>query len=320
MNSTLPPLLFATQEYEYLADLMAADGSSAGMTLERANLERKQFPDGERYLRIVTPVESREIIVVGGTISDRDTLELYDLSSAICKYGATRLTLVMPYYGYSTMERAVKPGEVVTAKTRARLFSSLPPAMNGNRLLLLDVHSEGLPHYFEGWITSKHLYAKSAIIQALRHNYQAEEFVLGSTDAGRAKWVQSLANEMGVAASLVLKRRLSGQETELVAISANVKGLHVALYDDMIRTGGTLITAARAYLDAGARSVSAFATHGILPPGALQRLQQSGLFQKIVCTNSHPQAVLQQCEFLKVVSIADILVHGLSTWSERRVQ
>jgi len=110
----------------------------------------REFPDGERYQRIVTNVSDKDVVLVGGTISDKATLEIYDLACALVKYGARSLDLIIPYFGYSTMERAVKLGEVVTAKTRARLLSSIPSASQGNRALLLDLHSDGIPHYFEG--------------------------------------------------------------------------------------------------------------------------------------------------------------------------
>jgi ribose-phosphate pyrophosphokinase len=89
-------------------------------------VEVKDFPDGERYQRIVSDISDKDVILVAGTISDQDTLELYDLACALVKYGARSLDLVIPYFGYSTMERSVKRGEVVTAKTRARLLSSIP--------------------------------------------------------------------------------------------------------------------------------------------------------------------------------------------------
>src|SRR5204862_2695515 len=124
---------------------------------EPGDIERDSFPDGETYNRITSGVKGRDVILVGGTISDTDTMEVYDLGCALVKYGAQSLTLVVPFYGYSTMERAVKGGEVVKAKTRARLLSNIPSAREGNRVFMVDLHSEGIPHYFEGNITTEHL-------------------------------------------------------------------------------------------------------------------------------------------------------------------
>jgi ribose-phosphate pyrophosphokinase len=306
MSSLVPRLLLCTDSYHYLGKELLTNPA-----FEEGKLEVKHFPDGERYMRLLSPVEGRDVILLGGTIADADTLQIYDLGCAIAKQGAKTLTMIVPYFGYSTMERAVKPGEVVVGKTRARLLSQIPETTHGNHIMLLDLHSEGLPHYFEGCVVTKHIYAKSIIIDAIRE-HAPKNFVLGSTDAGRAKWIESLANDMGVDASFVLKRRLSGSDTEVVAVNAHVSGKHVVLYDDMIRTGGTLISAAKAYIDAGAIGVSAFATHGVFPGDSLARLKSSGLFETMVCTNSHPRAVSLKNEFLHVVSIADILVTGLS--------
>lgn len=277
------PLVFAQPGYAALADdLTARLGAEAGA------VERSSFPDGERYQRIATPVEERAVIIVGGTVDDAATLALYDLASAAVTYGARRLSLVVPYFGYSTMERAVKPGEVVVAKNRARLLSTIPHASAGNRVLLLDLHSEGIPHYFEG-LTAFHVYSKPVLTPIIRAA-GGDDFVLGSTDSGRAKWVESLANDLGVDAAVILKRRISGSETRVSAVSAAVEGRTVVIYDDMIRTGGSLVGAAKAYLDAGATRCVAVTTHGIFPGEALKRLGRSGLFERIICTDSHPRA------------------------------
>lgn len=281
----------------------------------RGTIERVEFPDGEHYRRLVEDVAERRVVLLAGTVSDADTLELFDLACAAVKYGARALALVIPFYGYSTMERAVKPGEVVTAKTRARLLSAIPSAAEGgNRIVLLDLHSEGIPHYFEGAARPVHLYAKPLIKQAVNELTDGE-FVLACTDAGRAKWVESLANDMGVRAAFVFKRRLSGSETQVSAVSAQVEGQHVVIYDDMIRTGGSLREAARAYRDAGARRISAITTHGLFPGDALAKLHASGLFDQVVSTDSHPRAAElaagRSDGYLRIVSVAGLLADYL---------
>jgi ribose-phosphate pyrophosphokinase len=274
---------------------------------ETGEVEVKFFPDGERYQRILSEVAERDVVLIGGTITDIATLEIYDLCCAFAKFGARSLTMIMPYFGYGTMERAIKSGEVVTAKNRARLLSSIPPAGYGNRIVLMDLHAEGLSYYFEGGVVPFHLYAKQAILDGIRSMADGSNFVLGSTDAGRAKWVESLANDLGVEGAFVFKRRIDGRTTELTAMSARVQGTQVIIYDDMIRTGGSLINAAKAYLNAGATSIFAIATHGILPENSLQRLQDAGIFKKVIVTDTHPNATALENGFLEVRSVAGIL-------------
>jgi ribose-phosphate pyrophosphokinase len=212
------------------------------------------------------------------------------------------------------MERSIKDGEIVTAKNRARLFSSIPKAPYGNTIYAVDLHTGGLPHYFENGIRVFHVYAKEAVIQGCS-DLCGNNFVLASTDAGRAKWVESLANDMGVSAAFIFKKRLSGSETQVQAVSANVQNKNVIIYDDMIRTGGSLIGAAQAYKDAGASQIWAICTHGVFPTGAVERLQKSMLFQKILCTDSHPNALQAKEDFpnfVSVISLDSILAHALT--------
>jgi ribose-phosphate pyrophosphokinase len=178
--------------------------------------------------------------------------------------------------------------------------------------VLLDLHTEGLQFYFEDGVHTTHLHATELIKEAALEA-GGGDFVMACTDAGRAKRVESLANELGVPASFVIKRRLSGDRTEVAAVSAHVKDRKVVVYDDMIRTGGSLMGAARAYLDAGASEVTAIATHGLFPGDALDRIRQSGLFTKVVCTDSHPNAVALEDDFLEVRSVAPLLARRLET-------
>jgi ribose-phosphate pyrophosphokinase len=216
---------------------------------------------------------------------------------------------VMPFFGYSTMEREVRFGEVVTAKTRARLLSSVPMASRGTQVFLLDLHVAAIAHYFEGGIRPIHVYGKSLVTAAARRLGGAD-FVLACTDAGRAKWVESLANDLGVAVAFVYKRR-HDDETTVTGVSAQVAGKRVVIYDDMIRTGGSLIGAALAYRDAGALAIDAVATHGLFPGDSLARLEQSGLFGRIVVTDSHPRAMALRGPFLEVESTANLLTEHL---------
>jgi len=307
---TAPPMVFGTPSY---ANMQRGLCDTTGWSL--AHVETRAFPDGERYQRIEDDVQGRDVVIVGGTVTDEDTLRIYDLACSIAKYGARSLTLVVPYFGYSTMERAVKPGEVVTAKSRARLLSSIPTAHAGNNIVMIDLHAAGLPYYLEGAIRAVHLYARPITLQAIRQLGGAS-FCLASPDAGRTKWVESLANDLGVPGAFILKRRLSGTHTEVTAINADVRGSAVVIYDDMIRSGGTLLKAAAAYLDAGATQVAAVATHGVFPGDALSRLRDSGLLTGVACTDTHPRAQELAAEgagFLTVHSVVPLVAECLES-------
>lgn len=302
-----PIRLFSTRAYAGLERLLQSERVVCG------RLERQSFPDGERYLRVVDEVRNQDVAVLGGTIDDASTLELCDLASTVVQEGARSLTLLIPYFGYSTMERQARPGEAVTAKLRARMLSALPQPGNGTRVVLVDLHSPGLPWYFEGSVRPVHLFPGDLLASAARDLARGEPFVLGAVDAGGAKRVQTLANRLGVEAGFVFKRRLSGDRVSFTAMHADVSGRPVVLCDDMVRTGGSLIQAARAYREAGATRVSAVATHGVLPDGALDRLRESGVLDRLVVTDTHPRAVDQADDFLRVVTIAG----DLERWLDR---
>ena len=301
------PLVFASSAYSDLTLAVCEHGA-----LPRGEIERRRFADGERYQRIITPIVGRDVVLIGGTVTDEDTLEIFDLASAAVKYGARSLTLVIPFFGYATMERAVRPGEVVTAKTRARLLSAIPDPPFGCRIVLCDLHADGIPHYFEGHVRAVHLYAKPVTLAAIRDAGRGD-YVLGAPDAGRMKWVESLASELGVPAGVVLKRRLDGERTEVTAISAAVQGKRVVIYDDMIRTGGSIIHAAEAYRAAGASAVAVVATHGVFPPGAVGRLKSSGVIDSVCVTDSHPRARAEADGWVEVRSLAGLLADYLRT-------
>ena len=309
-----PAVVLSTQSYGYLQRALCEFD-----TCELGEVAVRHFPDGERNLRILTECVDRDVVVLGGTVTDADTLTLYDLACATVGLGARTMTLVIPFFCYQTMERRVKRGEVVVAKTRARLFSSVPPAGMGNRVVLVDLHSEGITHYFSGEVRPVHMRTQRVILDQIRR-LGGDDFVLGATDAGRAKWVESLANDLGVEAGFIFKRRLDDGTTEVAAVAADVQGRKVVIYDDMIRTGGSLIGAARAYLEVGAESTSAVATHGVLPADSLQRILESELFSEVVCTDSHPRAVELAGEpGFTVVSIAGLLANFLAERSNERL-
>lgn len=298
-------IIYSTTSYTYLVERMMADNS-----YHRGEVHRFHFPDGESYHRFLYDSSNQDVVIVGGTISDQETLELFDMACGLAAQSIRRLIIVIPFFGYSTMERAVKLGEIVKAKHRALLLSSIPSGMLSNLFLMLDLHSEGIPHYFEGNVQCRHLYAKPIIIKAAAE-LGGPDAVLAAPDSGRAKWVESLAKDAKLDTAFVYKRRLTGNQTVITGINADVKGRNVIIYDDMIRTGGTLIKAAQAFRDAGATSVHAIATHILMPQDSLQRIQDSGLIDGIVGTDSHPRAVELESDFLRIESISNIFNNSI---------
>ena len=297
-------LLFSIPSYGYLEPSFLAHGD-----FEQGKTERKYFPDGERYLRILSDLWGRDVIVLGGTATDMDVLEVFDLASGIARAGARSLAIVIPYFGYQTMERAVREGEVVVAKSRARLLSSIPSPEGGTRFFLFDLHTDGIEFYLDDRVLTRHIYGAPMITKKIQERMGEgnTNFVLGACDAGRAKWVQSLARDLHVEPAFVYKKRDSSSGALAVTgVNADVRGKEVVVYDDMIRTGSSLVQAARSYLGAGATKVHAIASHLVLPGDALESLRSSGVFASIMGTDSHPGS--QKLAKEDLVSIAPRLV------------
>lgn len=307
--------VFYTDEYK---DLALDVAKFLGME-EVGSIESRLFSDGESYHRIVDveTLKEQDVCFIGGLTSDKSILDVYHIVSALAMQQIRSLHIVIPYMSYSTMERATKPGEIVKAKNMARMFSSIPQASRGNFFYFIDLHSEGIPHYFEGQSHVVHLYAKNEIKSMIDdivggdHWQERQKFVLASTDAGRAKWVESLANEYDMPAAFVLKRR-DQNGTEVTAINADVDGKDVIIYDDMIRSGGSIINAANAYKQAGANKVYACTTHGIFCDSGLEKLKNSGVIERVYMTNTHARCQYNlDFGFTNLVSIAELIAKGL---------
>jgi ribose-phosphate pyrophosphokinase len=303
-------LLFATTTYQYMVPSFVAAGD-----FEVGEIEQRVFPDGEVYRRVVHDPWARDVVLLGGTPHDVDWLEVYDLGCAISRAGARSLSIVLPYFGYATMERAVKPGEVVTAKARARLISAIPPCEGGTRTFLFDLHTDGIEFYFSDAHVTHHIYGAPLITETVLavadmagSDATRRDFVLGATDAGRAKWVESLARRLGCSPAFVYKRRDSQSGAlSVTGINADVSHKTVIIYDDMIRTGSSLLQAARAYRDAGASAVHAVASHLVLPGDALDKLLGAGLIDSVNGTDSHPASAKVSAGGGRVAPIAPLL-------------
>lgn len=284
--SSAAPILVTTRDYAPLGARIAHDLGIGPERLDQT-LTRQTFSDGETYLRFNEPVRDRHVILVGSTRDERDFVEILALGWQAVRDGAHTLSIAIPYFGYSTMERAVKEGEVVRAKTNAVLFSTIPSPPGGKNIYLLDLHAEGIPHYFEGGANVVHLYAKGPILTTVRRIAGGDRLVVGSADTGRAKWVESYARELAVGVAVITKRRVGDGKTEVLTVGgAEIRDHTVLLYDDMIRSGSSILNAIHSYREAGAARVIVATTHLVLQATngteVLQRILDGGASDLIV--------------------------------------
>lgn len=299
-------LLFSIRSYAKLGHRIARQ---AGIGIGSVHVEN--WKDGELYQRVESPIRGRDAVLVAGTDTEARTLEAFDLASALVEQGASSLAVLIPFFGYATMERAWMRGDVVTAKSRARLWSALPSPPGGVSIRILEPHTAGLPHYFGPEHRVEAIDASGLMLELLRGSGSARP-VLCSPDSGRIKWVDALARETGKDCAFVLKRRGESGSVQGFGIAGRVKERNVVLCDDMVRTGGTLLEAARICREEGATSVSAAVIHGAFAPDALRDLEKSGVIDALCCTDSHPHAQSPLPAWISVHSCAGLMASVLA--------
>ena len=251
----------------------------------------------------------RDVVFVASTHTDEALLELYRVGCALAGYGVRRVTCAIPFLGYSTMERAVKPGEVVTAKTIARQLSIMPSGDLRNAFLMMDLHVSDFVHDFESNCLRFELYAEKILVETMNKLHWCDDpknTVFASADLGRPMWVRSFADKFGTGMAMVNKRRNGGQ-TEITEVIGDVRDKSVVIYDDMVRSGGSLVNAANAYLNCGASKVNAVISHFALNDDrAFARLIKS-FPGRIITTNSHPMSQnLGSINPLNEIIVADV--------------
>lgn len=295
--------ILSTEASAYLAQSIAKQ-----LGIKHRHTIRRLFSNGEQYYRIDikdrTELIGKEVIIVGSTHTDADLLELYRVGSALTQYGVRKRTFVIPFFGYSTMERAVHPGEVVTAKTNARLLSAIPTSGLGTTFMMLDLHTPGLLHYFEGENMCLELSAKNLLTNAIK-KLKVANFVLASADLGMPAAVQRLAEHFKTDIALISKTR-QYEETKVLAVIGDVKNRNVLIYDDMVRSGSSLIQAAHAYTNQGAKKVFAAVPHLALNDQAVIKKLEASPLTKIISTNSHPMSQHPNLKKSKKILIEDV--------------
>ncbi|MBP9821858.1 MAG: ribose-phosphate pyrophosphokinase [Candidatus Pacebacteria bacterium] len=284
-------LVHSTAASQYFAEDIARQ-----LGCEMLPTERRVFGDGEKYLRIQSKdrnaLMGASSIFVASTNTDDDFLELCRIGSGLAGYGTRRRIFVIPFFGYSTMERAVQPGEIVTAKVNARILSGIPNTSMGNAFLMMDLHVSGLVHYFEGDCFRAEVYAEQVLIKEIEKlGLDMEKCMFGSADLGRPRWIRTFANYFGSKKIALIDKVRAFEETEVEYVIGDVNGKIVIIYDDMARSCKSVINAAKAYLAAGALEVIFVTSHlAFNDEASIDRIIACPFISKVIGTNSHPMS------------------------------
>jgi ribose-phosphate pyrophosphokinase len=229
-----------------------------------AKVEIKRFPDEECYVRIDEDLSDEDVILVQTSWPDKNIIELLLLQDAIKEFEVSSLTTVVPYFGYARQDKQFKPGEPISARALARLIQ-----MNTDEFVTVDVHAPSVIDWFDG-IPAKNVAAYPQIGKHLKS--MGIQLVL-SPDEGRADNAKRVADVVNCDADYLVKERLDGETVVMTPKNLDVKGKKVAIVDDIISTGGTIVKAAEQLKKQGAAKIFAVCTHGVFAGNAIQKLE-----------------------------------------------
>lgn len=263
------------------------------------------FPDGESFVQIEESIRGTDVFVIQPTCppTNHNLMELLVMVDAIRRASASRITAVMPFYGYARQDRKDKPRVPITSKLVANLLT----AAGVDRVLTMDLHAAQIQGFFE--IPVDHLYSVPVLIKHLKNTYvkDMKNLVVVSPDIGGVKNAKSYANILGTELAIVAKQRISATEVNAHAVIGDVQGKDVLMVDDMTESGGTLCAAAEVLKQHGAARIFAAVSHGVLNEKARTRLAASPI-ERLLTSDSVPMAYGEQVD---TVSIAPLLAQAI---------
>ncbi len=265
------------------------------------------FSDGEIMIQINENVRGADTFVIQSTCTpvNSNIMELLLIIDALKRASASRITAVIPYYGYGRQDRKVQPRVPISSK----LVADLIETAGADRVLTMDLHAGQIQGFFD--IPVDHLYAMPVLLDYIRANYHNGDLVIVSPDAGGVERARAFAKRLGCSLAIIDKRRERANVSQVMNVIGDVEGKATLVLDDMIDTAGTTVKAADVLMEKGALSVSAACTHAVLSGPALERINESPL-KEVIVTNTIPlDSKKEQCSKLIVLSIAKLFAESI---------
>ncbi len=287
--------IFSGSSNPELADEIAR---VAGVKL--ADIELKRFKDGEISVKLKENVRGQDVFIVQSTCAptNDNLMELLLIIDAAMRASASRITAVIPYFGYARQDRKVEPRVPISAK----VVSNLIQVTGAGRVLTMDLHADQIQGFFD--IPVDNLFASPILIDYIR-SLNISDCVMVSPDAGGVERARSIAKHIHAGLAIVDKRRPEANVAEVMHIIGDVSGKNCVLVDDMVDTAGSISKAAAALKKNGAKDVYCLFSHPVLSDKAKENLESVG-FRKIICTNSIPIKEEKKPAKLEVLSVAPL--------------
>jgi len=261
----------------------------------------KRFSDGEVRIEINDNVRLRDVFIIQSTCApvNDNLVELLLMIDALKRASATRITAVMPYYGYARQDKKVAPRVPISAK----LVADLLQKAGAKRIITMDLHAGQIQGYFD--IPVDNLFAAPKIIEYIKENFKGN-LVIVSPDAGGAERARAFAKRLNANLAVVDKRRDAPNISQAMAVIGDVADKVAIILDDMVDTAGTLTEAAHAILDKGAKEVYACCVHPVLSGPAVDRICTSELRSVIVADTIPVKPEILECGKVEVLSVTEL--------------
>ena len=271
------------------------------------------FSDGELRVEIEENVRGHDTFIIQSTCSptNKNVMEIMLIADALKRSSASKITAVVPYFGYARQDRRVRSARVpISAKVVADMFRSV----GIDRVLTIDLHSETIQGFFD--MPADNVYATKLMVDDIKSNNERIEIVVVSPDVGgvvRSRALAKLLDQTDLA--IIDKRRAAANKSEVMNIIGEVEGKVCIVPDDIIDTAGTLCNAANALKEKGAKAVKAYITHPVLSGPAIERLEKSEI-DELVVTNSIPLSPdAKKCSKIRVISLGSTIAECIKRLS-----
>ena len=258
-----------------------AEAISAYLNLPLTSASVRRFSDMEVFVEINENVRGEDVFVIQSTSypANDNLMELLVTMDALRRGSARRITAVIPYFGYARQDRKSSPRSPISAKLVANLITQA----GADRVLTLDLHAGQIQGFFD--IPLDNLFASPGFSKDIKERYDGDDIIMVSPDVGGVVRARAIAKRLDTNLAIIDKRRERAGESEVMNVIGDVKNCRCILIDDIVDSAGTLCNAAEALIESGAKSVSAYVTHGVLSGGAVARVTASPL-ENLVTTDS----------------------------------
>ena len=291
-----------------------AEAISAFLNLPLTKASVRRFSDLEVFVEIHENVRGEDVFLIQSTSypANDNLMELLVALDALRRGSARRVTAVLPYFGYARQDRKSGPRTPISAKLVANLITSA----GADRVLTLDLHAGQIQGFFD--IPTDNLFGAPVFTKDIMERFGTDDLVVVSPDVGGVLRARSIAKRLDADLAIIDKRRERAGVSEVMNIIGEVEGRRCILVDDIVDSAGTLCNAAEALMDAGAKSVSAYVTHGVLSGGAVARVSASPLEELVMTDSIQATEAVRVAQNIRQLTIAPLLGDAMMRICEER--